>query len=197
MQRKNPGSDPAARVEEVELALLEDAPFNARTMTEADAAKLAESLSEYGVVEPIVANRRKGGELRIVGGHQRAAALRKAGAKSVPCVVMELSDAMERRLLLRLNRNVGRWDWAKLGEMREEELLEAGFTEVELARHGVGTGGAELQVEGASGDAEMGVRLEFRTEKELAAAAKMYVGKDNAERTRRLLKSVRAGKLKA
>lgn len=96
------------KVEEVKVAELNPAPYNPRVITEEAASALRASLRRFGLVEPIVWNRRTG---NVVGGHQRLRALVEAGADTVPAVALELSDADERALNLTLNNPGAQGQW--------------------------------------------------------------------------------------
>ena len=115
-------------LERLPLADLRPAPHNPRvSLKPGDAGweKLAASLRAFGLVQPLVYNRRSG---RLVGGHQRLAVLRADGAADAPCVVVDLPPAREKALCVALNNADvgGAWDGAKLvdllGELRDEAL---------------------------------------------------------------------------
>ena len=84
--------------------------------------KLAASVRSFGLVQPLVYNRRTG---RLAGGHQRLEVLKHDGATHAPCVVVDLPDAKEKALCVALNNPEvgGAWDGAKLtdllGELRD------------------------------------------------------------------------------
>lgn len=84
------------------IAELEDAPYNARSIT-ADALQgLSRSLQQFGVLAlPIVNVAHK--PPRIVGGHQRVRALREMGETEVECVVVKFDDVTERQANFALN----------------------------------------------------------------------------------------------
>ncbi len=84
------------------LAELAAAPYNPRVITDAALAGLAHSIATFGCVEPIVVNIRGGGR-RIVGGHQRLAALQQLGVTQALCVTVDCSEADEKLLNLVLN----------------------------------------------------------------------------------------------
>lgn len=191
--RRDKTRNTGMKVESVRLEALEANNDNPRVMDEVAMGKLCDSISKFGAKVPIIVNRLDGGRMRIVGGHQRVTAMRRLGMEECPAVVLELDAERERELLLRLNRNTGRWDWDKLAEFEPEELLEAGFTEPELAANGAGGMGAE--VESAEGGKAMTVRLAFRTEAEHMDAMTHFNGHDNVERTRSLLSAIREGNL--
>ena len=57
------------------------APYNPRQISDHDLMALGRSMTTFGVVEPIVVNRRTN---RIVGGHQRVKAAEGAGVEQLP-----------------------------------------------------------------------------------------------------------------
>jgi DNA modification methylase len=71
----------------------------------------------------------------IVGGHMRVRAAQALGYKQVPCVYVSLEEPQERELNLRLNRNLGEWDWDLLAEFDVPVLRDVGFTDEELVKH--------------------------------------------------------------
>ena len=113
-------------IETKKLSDLKPAPYNPRTSTKKQEKKLQESLTKFGVVEPIIFNKQTG---YIVGGHFRVRELKKLGYKEVECVVVvDLNEADEKELNIRLNANTGDWDWDTLAnEWNVEELTEWGL----------------------------------------------------------------------
>jgi ParB-like chromosome segregation protein Spo0J len=77
------------------------------------------------LVEPIIYNKQTG---FIVGGHFRIRELKKLGYEEVECVIVDLNEADEKELNIRLNANTGQWDWELLAnEWNSEELSEWGL----------------------------------------------------------------------
>ena len=112
-------------IETKKLSDLKAAPYNPRTSNKKQEKNLKESLSKFGLVEPIIFNQRTG---YIVGGHFRVRELKKLGYKSVDCVIVDLSEDEERELNVRLNANTGAWDFDLLAnEWNVDELLEWGL----------------------------------------------------------------------
>jgi DNA modification methylase len=105
---------------------------NPRKMSKDDADNLQKSLDKFGLIDkPIVTQ-----EGLIIGGHQRVAVLKKMGKKEVECYVpdSEMSKKDINELNIRLNRNIGEWDWDILANQWEvNDLLEWGFTEDEFS----------------------------------------------------------------
>ena len=112
-------------IETKKLSDLKAAPYNPRTSNKKQEKNLKESLSKFGLVEPIIFNKKTG---YIVGGHFRVRELKKLGYKSVDCVIVDLSEDDERELNVRLNANTGAWDFDLLAnEWNVDELVEWGL----------------------------------------------------------------------
>ena len=108
-------------IETKKLSELKPAPYNPRRSTEKQEKKLQESLTKFGVVEPIIFNKQTG---YIVGGHFRVRELKKLGYKEVECVVVDLSEEDEKELNIRLNANTGEWEWDTLKAEWDIETLD-------------------------------------------------------------------------
>ncbi len=105
------------------------APYNPREMREHDFEQLKASLTEYGLVQPVVCNKRtpkhgwkKADRAVIVGGHQRVRAASDIELENLEVKWVDLDARRERALNLILNRNSGDW---------EEEALERALREIE------------------------------------------------------------------
>ena len=114
------------------LADLKPAPYNPRLVlkpTDRRYKKLAASLREFGLVEPLVWNEVSG---HVVGGHARLAILRAMGVTEVPVSVVRLTPEREKALNVVLNNleAQGRYDPDKLADLLEEleELPELELT---------------------------------------------------------------------
>jgi ParB-like chromosome segregation protein Spo0J len=97
------------------------APYNPRRTLrpgEPEYVKLHRSLEAYGLVDPLVWNKRTG---NLIGGHQRLTVLeREYKATAVDVSVVDLSLADEKILNVALNRVVGEWEDVKLAELLVE-----------------------------------------------------------------------------
>ena len=112
-------------IEKKKINELKPAPYNARKSSEKQEANLKASLEKFGVVEPVIFNKQTG---YIVGGHFRVRELKKLGVKEVDCVIVDLNEADEKELNIRLNANTGDWDWEMLAnEWDADELEEWGL----------------------------------------------------------------------
>lgn len=82
------------------LADLKEHPDNPRTIEDANLQGLAKSIEEFGLIEPIIWNKRTG---RIVGGHQRKKALESAGYKEAQVLVVDFDEGKELMANISLN----------------------------------------------------------------------------------------------
>lgn len=118
-------------LEKRKISSLKDHPKNPRKLSKHDAEHLKKSLEKFGLADkPIITK-----EGLIIGGHQRKRILKKMGFKEVECWVPErdLSQDEVDELNIRLNRNLGEWDFDKLAnEWNFEDLINWGFTEAEF-----------------------------------------------------------------
>ena len=114
-------------IEKKQIADLIPAPYNPRQSTAKQEKHLKESLEKFGMVEPIIFNKQTG---CIVGGHFRVRELKKLGIKEIECVIVDLNEADEKELNIRLNANTGSWDWDTLANDWEVVDLEAWGMEI-------------------------------------------------------------------
>ena len=108
------------KIEIKKLSELKPAPYNPRQSNAEQEKQLKSSLEKFGVVEPIIFNKQTG---YIVGGHFRIRELKKLGYKEIECVIVDLNEADEKELNIRLNANTGSWDWDELANNWDSELL--------------------------------------------------------------------------
>ena len=119
---------------------LVEAAYNPRTMlkpTDAAYRKLKTSVTEFGLVEPLIWNATSG---HVVGGHARLRILRELQWAEVPVSVVRLTPEREKALNIVLNNHEaqGRYDTAKLADLLDEltalpELELTGFDTKTLA----------------------------------------------------------------
>lgn len=114
----------------MKLSDLKPAPYNPRVDLkpgDKEFEKLKRSVETFGLVEPVVFNKRSG---YVVGGHQRLKVLQIMGFDEVPVSVVDLDDDMERALNVALNKIEGDWDYAKLKDLLQE--LDTGAFDLDL-----------------------------------------------------------------
>jgi len=123
------------QIERKRVGELQPAPYNPRIISQEALDSLADSISRFGLVEPVVWNRRTG---NVVGGHQRIKVLSAQGVEETDVVVVDLSTEEEKTLNLALNKIQGDWDLPKLAVVLEElkladaDLSLTGFGEEEI-----------------------------------------------------------------
>ena len=96
--------------------------------------ELARSISESGVLQPILVRRADAGRYQLIAGERRLRACRQAGLTTVPALVRETTD--QESLILAIIENVQRADLGPLEEARAYQSLidEFGLSQEEVAR---------------------------------------------------------------
>lgn len=132
-----------------------EAPWNPNRMDEAGINRLKESLSRYGLVEPLVVRTAKDSAFEVLSGNQRLKAITSLGIQLAPCVVVNLGDAEAMLLAQALNNLRGEDDQALKGTLLktilssipEDKVLSllpetteslrslASFSQIDLAQH--------------------------------------------------------------
>lgn len=122
------------RITFVKVDSLKVSEYNPRKHDEQAEEQLKESIDRFGIVDPLIVNRAPGRENVLIGGHFRAKVAKKSGIKEVPVVFVNIPDIeKEKELNLRLNRNVGEWDYELLKEFDLNLLLDVGFDDQDLS----------------------------------------------------------------
>lgn len=104
------------------VAQLRPAPYNPRKPLAPGSPgyrRLARSIDEFDLVQPVVWNERTG---HVVAGHQRVAVLTDRGVQEIECVVVDLPLSKEKALNVALNNTAvgSTWDDVKLHELLAE-----------------------------------------------------------------------------
>jgi site-specific DNA-methyltransferase (adenine-specific) len=114
------------------LADITPASYNPRSISKEALAGLTSSITRFGLVEPIVWNKRTG---NIVGGHQRFKVLSEQGIDETTVVVIDMPENEEIALNITLNNPAIQGDWTEgtgdLLKMINEELPDL-FNSVKL-----------------------------------------------------------------
>ena len=109
------------------------AEYNPRQLTKDQYSQLKDSLTRFGLVDPLIINKHKDRKNILVGGHQRLRVATELGLDKIPCVEVDLPLDKEKELNIRLNKNVGEWDYDSLANHFDVgELTEWGFSNDEL-----------------------------------------------------------------
>lgn len=110
---------------------LKEHPKNPRQLTKDQERNLRKSLDKFGLADKPIINT----DGTIIGGHQRLRILKKE-LKEIECWVPErpLTDKEVDEMNIRLNRNLGEWDFDVLAnEWEIPDLLDWGFNPDELS----------------------------------------------------------------
>jgi DNA modification methylase len=128
-----------SQLEQIKTADLVPYARNAKKHDEAQVAKIAGSIREFGFNNPVLIDADNG----IIAGHGRVMAAQKLALASVPCLrLSHLSETQKRAYILADNRLAelgGGWD----AEMLKLELADLGDLDVDL--DGIGFGADDLQ----------------------------------------------------
>lgn len=119
------------KIEKWKVKDLIPADYNPRKLSDKARADLQESVNRFGQVEPLAANTNG----TLIGGHQRIKIYADLGIKETMVMIpsRKLSVKEEKELNIRLNKNVGEWDWEKVKKFfGVDELIGAGFEQDEL-----------------------------------------------------------------
>lgn len=112
---------------------LKPAAYNPRKWNESQTAALKESLVRFGIVDPVICNNAPGRENVVIGGHFRLKVAIDLGLTEVPVVYVTIPDLeKEKELNIRLNKNLGEFDFTLLKEFDEAFLADLGFGSEEL-----------------------------------------------------------------
>jgi len=118
----------------IKVDKLNPADYNPRQMTEKQEQELIDSLQAFGFAEPIVVNSNPKRKNVIIGGHQRVNVAKQIGITEIPCVFYNLDEEKEKELNIRLNKNLGEWDYDLLHSFDLDLLTDIGFDEKELSK---------------------------------------------------------------
>jgi len=107
--------------------------YNPRRWNEFQTNALRESITRFGLVDPVICNLAPGRENIVIGGHFRLKVAKDLDYKEIPVVYVNIPDIeKEKELNIRLNKNLGEFDLNLLKDFGEEFLVDVGFTTEEL-----------------------------------------------------------------
>ncbi len=125
--------DKKLKVYYVPASLLQPAEYNPRKWSEEATTQLKESILRFGLIDPFVVNSAPDRKNIVIGGHFRLKVAQELGIKAVPVVYVNIPDIeKEKELNLRLNKNLGEFDWDLLANFKEDFLANIGFSSEEL-----------------------------------------------------------------
>ena len=113
---------------------LKPAEYNPRKWDDSSIAKLTQSIRRFGLIDPLIVNNAQNRKNIIIGGHFRFEIAKRLGINKIPVVYVNIPDIeKERELNLRLNRNIGDWDYDLLKSFDINLLLDVGFDDSDLS----------------------------------------------------------------
>lgn len=121
------------QVQYLPINQLKPAEYNPRKWDKGSSKQLKESLRRFGIVDPFVVNSAPERKDVIIGGHFRWQIAKELGLETVPVCYINIPDLeKEKELNLRLNRNLGEFDYDLLAQFDESFLKDVGFDSEEL-----------------------------------------------------------------
>ena len=116
------------KIKHKDINCLISAEYNPRQLKKEQYQNIKESLVRFGFVDPVIINKNKDRKNIIIGGHQRVKVAKDLNYKEIPCLELDLTLDKEKELNIRLNKNVGEWDYDILANLFElEDLKVWGF----------------------------------------------------------------------
>ncbi len=121
------------KIEQVNTKDLKASTYNPRKWDDRVLADMKESITRFGLVDPILVNSAAERKGIVIGGHLRLKVAKELGFDEVPVVYLDIPDLeKEKELNLRLNKNLGTWDEELLKLFDTGMLLDVGFTPDDL-----------------------------------------------------------------
>ena len=120
-------------IKQVKISELKPSTYNPRKWSESATEQLKESVKRFGIVDPVLVNSAPARYGIVIGGHFRLKVAKELGYKEVPVLYLDIPDeTKEKELNIRLNKNLGDWDYSLLAEFDESLLTDIGFSSKEL-----------------------------------------------------------------
>ncbi|MBU1043877.1 MAG: ParB N-terminal domain-containing protein [Candidatus Omnitrophica bacterium] len=117
----------------VPILELKSSDYNPRKWSEDATKQLTESVKKFGFIDPIIVNSADNRKNIVIGGHFRLKVAKDLKIKEAPVVYVNIPDVeKEKELNLRLNRNIGEWDWKLLANFDESFLSTVGFSSEDI-----------------------------------------------------------------
>jgi len=122
------------KIEKIKIDKLKPATYNPRQIKKSDYNSLKQSITKFGLVDPIIVNEYFTENYYVViGGHQRLKICKELGYTDIACIILNLNKEQERELNIRLNKNTGEFDMDILAnEFDIDNLVDWGFKHIDL-----------------------------------------------------------------
>jgi DNA modification methylase len=112
---------------------LKPSEYNPRKWNDKIIADIKNSITKFGVVDPLIVNSADNRKNVVIGGHLRLHTCKELGFKEMPVVYVNIADIKkEQELNVRLNKNQGEFDFELLANIDVEILEDIGFESIEL-----------------------------------------------------------------
>jgi len=120
-------------IDYVDIGLIKPAIYNPRKWNQKAISDLTESIRRYGLVDPLLVNSADNRKNVLIGGHFRLKLAKDLGYKKVPVVYIDIPEVeKEKELNIRLNKNLGEFDFELLAKFDESFLSTIGFSSEEM-----------------------------------------------------------------
>ena len=121
------------KIETVQIKDLKPSAYNPRKWDDKVISDMRESITRFGLCDPLIVNLAPERKNIVIGGHLRLKIVTILGWTEVPVVYLNIPEIeREQELNLRLNKNLGNWDEELLKLFDTGLLLDVGFTPDEL-----------------------------------------------------------------
>jgi len=117
----------------VPISKIRPSEYNPRKWNQSQIEALRESIKRFGLCDPIICNSATERKNIVIGGHFRLKVAKEIGLKEMPVVYINIPDIdKEKELNLRLNKNLGEFDFKLLTDFSEDLLKDVGFSTEDL-----------------------------------------------------------------
>ncbi len=121
------------KIDQIDVSILQASTYNPRKWSDKAVSDMRESITRFGLCDPLIVNGAPERKNIVIGGHLRLKVAKDLGFTEVPVVYLNIPELeREQELNLRLNKNVGDWDEELLKLFDTNLLLDVGFTPDEL-----------------------------------------------------------------
>lgn len=126
-----------AQIPACKISTLREAEYNPKTLDPAARKALKADLRKFGMVEPILVNKRT---MTVINGHQRMSVWKELGNDTIPAFFVDVDEQTEKKMNLDLNNPhiEGQWEHTKLAPLQErlKDIPNLGNLEIGM----IGTG---------------------------------------------------------
>tara|TARA_B100001287_G_C22686610_1_gene534226 strand:+ start:3378 stop:3950 length:573 start_codon:yes stop_codon:yes gene_type:complete len=116
-------------IENINIKEINLSNYNPRLLSKENKKQLKISIEKFGLIDPIILNKNPERKNILIGGHQRFKICKELKFKTIPCIYVDLNLNDEKELNIRLNKNIGEFDFKLLeSHFQHEKLIEWGFS---------------------------------------------------------------------